>query len=85
MAAGLLEETANFKIDPIEELIFYPDNKKVDFTHYFKVLRTSESLHELILGAISIKMLSEKGILIYQPILKKTIQDAVEGNSFSIL
>jgi hypothetical protein len=85
MAAGLLEEAARVKIDPMEELIFSPGNCKLDLTNYFNVLRTSEQLHELIVGAISIKMLSEQGVPIYQSILQKTIKDAVEGNSLSIL
>jgi len=39
----------------------------------------------LIVGAISIKMLSGKGVTIYQQILQRTIQDAVDGSVLSVL
>ena len=85
MAVGLLEESAGVSLDSLEQLIFIPGNAKLDQENYFKVLRESEQLHELIVGAISIKMLSEKGVKIYQQILQKTIEDAVGGSVFSIL
>ena len=85
MAVGLLEESAGVSLDSLEQLIFIPGNAKLDQENYFKVLRESEQLHELIVGAISIKMLSEKGVKIYQQILQKTIEDAVGGSVLSIL
>ena len=85
MAVGLLEESAGVSLDSLEQLIFIPGNAKLDQENYFKVLRESERLHELIVGAISIKMLSEKGVKIYQQILQKTIEDAVGGSVLSIL
>lgn len=85
MAVGLLEESAGVSLDSLEQLIFIPGNAKLDQENYFKVLRESEQLHELIVGAISIKMLSAKGVKIYQQILQKTIEDAVGGSVLSVL
>lgn len=50
-------------------MIFSPDYPKVDLKEYFKILKTSDTLHELIVGSISIRMLSETGVVLYKDLL----------------
>jgi hypothetical protein len=50
-------------------MIFSPNYPKVEMRDYYKILKTSDTLHELIVGSISIRMLSEAGVVLYKELL----------------
>jgi len=52
-------------MDPLEQAIFQPDFSKISLAQYFEILRTSAEIHDLMVGAISIKMLAENSIVEY--------------------
>lgn len=72
-AVGLMQAaTDSTRLDPLEELIFLPTDPKIDFTPYFGALR-EQSLHEVLLTGLSIKMLSEKVIVQYKDVVAGVI------------
>jgi hypothetical protein len=55
----------NSSIYALEEIIFMPERaptvtgSKVDFKMYFERIRDMEKIHELMFGAMSVKMLGD--------------------------
>lgn len=89
MAVGLLEvselEASKVKVDPLESTLFSPDFPKVNLTPYFETLQTCASTHDLIVGAVSIKMLAENSVVEYMPIVQKVIEESVNIRPNAIL
>lgn len=89
VAVGLLEvseqEASKVQVDPLEEALFKPDFPKLNLASYFETLRTCVSTHDLIVGAVSIKMLAENSVVEYMPILQKVIEESVNQQKNAIL
>lgn len=70
---GLLEvsseEASDVKMDPLEKALFNPDFPKISLAAYFETLRESPDIHDLVVGAISIKMLAENSVVEYRSII----------------
>lgn len=60
--------------------MFIPDFPKISLSTYFKTLRESSEIHDLMAGAISVKMLARNAVVEYKQIISKVIWDSVKND-----
>lgn len=89
LEAGLLEpaegEAKDVKVNPIEEILFTPNFPKISLEVYYRTLRESAEIHDLMVGAITVKMLAPNAIRAYKNIVAKAITHSVQKKPQAIL
>jgi len=87
LALGLLEATSSSdcKMDPLESSLFQPDFPKISLAHYYTVLRENVEVHDLMVGAISLKMLADTSISEYRIVVQAAINDSLISDAKAIL
>lgn len=80
LAVGLLEVSTDTKVqlNLLEQQLFIPEFPKISLATYYKTLRESAQIHDLMAGAISVKMLAKNAVVEYKAIISKVIWDSVK-------
>lgn len=66
-------------------MLFRPDFAKAKLDSYYSVLRESDEIHDLMVGALSLKMLAPEAVVEYQSLINQVIGDSVLLEKHAIL